>query len=69
MKLAQAIIHFAQEWHRKRDYGAMRGPVNFSENDTYWGLLVENYEEPPIYGMFYHPPYYKKLLEQTGKTG
>lgn len=64
--LAQAIIDFAKEWHRERGYSAMRGPINFGENDTYWGLLVENYEEPPIYGMFYHPPYYKKLLEDTG---
>jgi hypothetical protein len=64
--LAQAIIDFAKDWHHKRNYKAMRGPINFGENDTYWGLLVENYEEPPIYGMFYHPPYYKKLLKQTG---
>jgi len=65
-ELAQAIIDFAKDWHRRRGYRAMQGPINFGENDTYWGLLVENYEEPPIYGMFYHPPYYKKLLEQTG---
>lgn len=64
--LARSIIDFAQRWHKERGYNAMRGPINFGENDTYWGLLVENYEEPPIYGMFYHPPYYKQLLEQTG---
>ena len=64
--LAQAIIDFAQEWHRKRGYSAMRGPINFGENDMYWGLLVENFDEPPIYGMFYHPPYYRDLLEATG---
>lgn len=67
-KLANEIIDFAKEWHRERDYQAMRGPINFGENDTYWGLLVKNYEEPPIYGMYYHPPYYKELLEQTGAT-
>ncbi|HET6528338.1 MAG TPA: hypothetical protein VFG39_06270 [Balneolaceae bacterium] len=65
-ELAQEIINFSKNWHRERGYNAMRGPINFGENDTYWGLLVENYDEPPIYGMFYHPPYYKKLLEQTG---
>ncbi|MEL7833919.1 hypothetical protein [Fodinibius sp. Rm-B-1B1-1] len=64
--VAEAMIDFAQQWHQKRGYNAMRGPINFGENDTYWGLLVENYDEPPIYGMFYHPPYYKTLLEQTG---
>lgn len=65
-QLAQAIVSFAEDWHKKRGYRAMRGPINFGENDTFWGLLVENYKEPPIYGMFYHAPYYKKLIEQTG---
>ena len=64
--LAEAVIDFAKDWHRQRDYHAMRGPINFGENDTYWGLLVDNFEAPPIYGMFYHPPYYKKLFEHTG---
>lgn len=64
--LASEIINFAETWHARRGYRAMRGPINFGENDVYWGLLVENFEEPPIYGMFYHPPYYKDLLEQTG---
>ncbi|TVQ66846.1 MAG: hypothetical protein EA360_05015 [Balneolaceae bacterium] len=63
---AAAVIDFVSEWHAKRGYKAFRGPINFGENDNYWGLLVENYDEPPVYGMFYHPPYYKTLLEKTG---
>jgi len=66
LQLAREIIDFGKEWHRKRGYHAMRGPINFGENDMYWGLLVENFDEPPIYGMFYHPPYYQDLLEATG---
>ena len=62
----QTLLDFARTWHIKRGYKAMRGPINFAENDTFWGLLVENYEEPPIYGMYYHPPYYKKIIEETG---
>jgi hypothetical protein len=65
-QLARELIDFAKNWHRKRGYHAMRGPINFGENDMYWGLLVENFDEPPIYGMFYHPPYYSDLLEATG---
>ncbi len=64
--LAKAIIRFASEWHRSRGYYAMRGPINFGENENFWGLLVENYDDPPVYGMYYHPPYYKDLLEETG---
>jgi len=60
------ILDFAKKWHAKRGYKAMRGPVNFGENDTFWGLLVENYEAPPIYGMHYHLPYYKQFFENSG---
>ena len=64
--VADEVINFARSWHKEHDYSAFRGPINFGQNMNYWGLLVENYEEPPIYGMFYHPPYYKELLENTG---
>ncbi|TVR16681.1 MAG: hypothetical protein EA391_07045 [Balneolaceae bacterium] len=64
--VAKAMIGFAKEWHGKRGYKRFRGPVNFGENMNYWGLLVENYDEPPIYGMHYHAPYYRELFEQTG---
>ena len=64
--VADEVINFARSWHKEHDYSAFRGPINFGQNMNYWGLLVENFEEPPIYGMFYHPPYYKELLENTG---
>jgi len=64
--VVNAMIEFSKEWHQKRGYKAFRGPVNFGENDNFWGLLVENFEEPPVYGMHYHAPYYKGLLENTG---
>lgn len=64
--VADALIDFAKNWHKQRGYQAFRGPINFGENDNYWGLLVKNYDEPPIYGMHYHPPYYKTLIENTG---
>ncbi|MEX0646824.1 MAG: hypothetical protein WEA56_02340 [Balneolaceae bacterium] len=63
--VADGVIDFAKQWHRQRGYKAFRGPVNFGENENFWGLLVENFEEPPIYGMFYHAPYYKELIENT----
>jgi len=65
-KIADSIIDYAKVWHRRRGNGAFRGPVNFGENNNFWGLLVKNFDEPPIYGMFYHPPYYKELIENTG---
>ncbi len=64
--VANGMIGFAKEWHEKRGYKKFRGPINFGENMNFWGLLVDNFDEPPIYGMHYHPPYYKELLEKTG---
>jgi len=65
-QVANSMIEFAGNWHKKRGYKAFRGPVNFGENINYWGLLVENFDEPPIYGMHYHAEYYKDLFEYTG---
>jgi hypothetical protein len=44
--VADGFIAFAKDWHAKRGYKAFRGPVNFGENDSFWGLLVENFDEP-----------------------
>jgi hypothetical protein len=43
----------------------MDGPVNFGENDNFWGLLVEGFT-PPAFGMNYNPTYYKSLMEAYG---
>ena len=64
--VADGMVNFAKQWHGDHGYKKFRGPVNFGENMNYWGLLVKNYDEPPIYGMHYHPPYYKSLFEKTG---
>ncbi len=64
--VADELIAFAGQWHKKRGCKAFRGPINFGENINYWGLLVQNFDEPPIYGMYYHPPYYQQLIEKTG---
>ena len=46
---------------------AIDGPINFGENDTFWGLLVDGFTHPS-YGMNYHPRYYKNLFENYGFT-
>jgi len=64
--LVNDIIEFAKKWFSKRGYQAFRLPVNFGENDTFWGLLVENFANPNAYGLQYHHSYYKELLETAG---
>ena len=44
---------------------AVDGPINFGENDKYWGLLIMGFT-PASYGMNYNPPYYQALFENYG---
>ncbi|MFN0202384.1 MAG: GNAT family N-acetyltransferase [Bacteroidia bacterium] len=64
-KAANALIDAAKNWLAARGMQAMDGPINFSENDNFWGLLVEGFTQP-AYGMPYNPPYYKTLFENYG---
>lgn len=63
--IAEHVIDFAKNWHSLRGYSGFRGPVNFGENDTFWGILIDGYEGHNVYGMLYHHEYYEKLIEAT----
>ncbi|MCO5235078.1 MAG: GNAT family N-acetyltransferase [Chitinophagaceae bacterium] len=62
---ADLLFDTARIWLAKNGMKAMNGPINFGENDMWWGLLVEGFA-PPYYGMNYHQPYYKRLFERYG---
>ncbi len=64
---AQLLFDTAKNWLSKQGMKAMEGPINFGENDTFWGLLVEGFT-PPSYGMNYHKPYYHQLFKNYGFT-
>lgn len=55
----------AKTWLAEKGMQAMDGPINFGENDNFWGLLIEGFT-PPSYGMNYNPPYYKAFFENYG---
>ncbi|MFD2147280.1 GNAT family N-acetyltransferase [Mucilaginibacter antarcticus] len=62
---ANLLFDTAKSWLTENGMQAMDGPINFGENDTYWGLLIEGFT-PPSYGMNYNPAYYKALFENYG---
>jgi len=64
---ANQLFDTAKQWLQEKGMEAMDGPINFGENDTFWGLLVEGFTHPS-YGMNYHRPYYKSLFETYGFT-
>lgn len=67
VEAAHLLFKTAQDWLSNLGMGAMIGPVNFGENDMWWGLLVEGFTAP-FYGMNYNPSYYQRLFESYGFT-
>lgn len=61
-----AMITFARKWFEDRGYSGFRGPVNFGENDRYWGIQLSGFDQPNVYGMVSHQLYYEKHIEATG---
>jgi len=64
-KAAFLLFDTAKAWLKENGMQAMDGPINFGENDTFWGLLVEGFTHPS-YGMNYNPPYYHAFFEHYG---
>ena len=64
---ANMLFDQAKTWLESQGMKAMNGPINFGENDMWWGLLVDGFTSP-FYGMNYNPPYYKALFESYGFT-
>jgi hypothetical protein len=62
---AVLLFDTAKAWLQGQGMQAMDGPINFGENEKFWGLLVEGFK-PPSLGMTYNPPYYVRLFEEYG---
>ncbi len=62
---ARLLFDTAKNWLIEHKLEAMDGPINFGENENFWGLLVEGFTHPS-YGMNYNPPYYQTLFETYG---
>jgi hypothetical protein len=67
VEAANVLFEKSRQWLEERGMEAMDGPINFGENDNFWGLLVEGFM-PQSFGMNYNPPYYKKFFEDYGFT-
>jgi hypothetical protein len=64
-KAAFLLFDTAKEWLSVRGMEAMDGPINFGENDNFWGLLIDGFMQQG-YGMPYNMKYYKELFELYG---
>ncbi|TAH03174.1 MAG: GNAT family N-acetyltransferase [Sphingobacteriales bacterium] len=62
---SKLLFDTAKGWLKNQGMQAMDGPINFGENDNFWGLLIEGFTQQS-YGMNYNFPYYKKQFEDYG---
>ncbi|HBH25581.1 MAG TPA: N-acetyltransferase [Cytophagales bacterium] len=65
MEAAFLLFDTCEKWLSEQGMEAMEGPINFGENNNYWGLLVEGFI-PPSMGMNYNPPYYTRFFQAYG---
>ncbi len=65
--VAEKLFDAAIEWCREKKLDKIRGPENYSQNDT-CGLLVDGFNTSPAILMPHNPPYYQELIERYGFT-
>ena len=63
--VATILFDTAKKWLTDKGVNMIHGPINFGENDSFWGLLVEGFTHPSS-GMVYNHPYYQKYFEDYG---
>lgn len=65
VEAAAGLLDAAESWTTARELAPMRGPVNYSTNDS-CGVLVDGFDEPPMLLMPYNRPDYDRLLVDAG---
>ena len=63
---ANLLFDAARDFLKEHGMEAMDGPINLGDRNMFWGLLIKNFTDPPIYGTNYNPAYYMELLERYG---
>jgi GNAT superfamily N-acetyltransferase len=64
-RVAHALLDDAVAWAKARGATQIVGPCNFTTNHQI-GLLVENFDRPPMVEMTYNPPWYEELVASYG---
>ncbi len=62
---ASALLARAEQWARDKGMTELRGPMNYSSNETL-GLLIEGFDTCPCIMMTHNPPYYSAFIEAAG---
>lgn len=63
--VASALLNQAAAWAQDRGMTSIRGPMNYSTNETA-GLLIDGFDSSPCIMMPHNPGYYAELMENAG---
>lgn len=63
---ARSLLATARRWIAEHHLATMRGPGCFTTNHDYLGLLVQGFDERPLIGMPWQPPYYEAQFTDFG---
>jgi hypothetical protein len=64
--VANILFDTSKAWLQSKGMEAMDGPINFGDRDKWWGLMVEGFDDEPMYGMSFNPAYYQTLFTNYG---
>jgi hypothetical protein len=64
-EVARSLFDAAANWLRGRALTAMRGPMSPSTNHE-CGLLVDGFDQHPVFMTTWNPAYYESLIERAG---
>ena len=64
-EVARRLLDVAAEWLQRRGLTSMRGPMNPSTNHD-CGVLVDGFDEHPVFLTSWNPPYYDALIQKAG---
>ena len=65
LEISALLFNTSINWLKEFGIEAVDGPISLGEKNSHWGLLIKGYVQQ-MYGMHYHPKYYKDLFENFG---
>jgi len=64
--VSDTLLNYGISWLRSNKVSKVTGPIHFTLEDPYPGLLIEGFENRPYFMMTYSLPYYPECIERFG---
>ncbi len=64
-EVAEALFNAVAEFGKENGMEKIMGPASFTTNDVV-GMLIDNFDEPPVIMMPYNKPYYNDFVTKYG---